>query len=308
MTSSYVSLFARAPKAEAQAPIHLRYEDLTQDGQLKITALLQAVGRTGFQQLWVKHPLIASYRAGVVPILTRLVMQTDVEPTLLGSELQASGGLTLAREDDASGAPQALFLNMFAELHGQRGRSFGPQPEGAGERVRLGRVFAEHTFTKPFAPAGQRKVQRFDVPGQPALPDAKHTRRSVSDVLEPEAGDRLLDAVFRADAAPWVFGMTHTDHNQHVNSLVYASLFEDAALRRLAEHGVDTRLHAASIELVYRKPCFAGERVVCQLRAFERDGEHGAVGYVGSEGVSADRAHCALRLAFRRAARSATHA
>lgn len=301
MTSQYSSLFERASAERARASIHLRYEDLTQGGQLKITSLLEVTGRTGFAHLWVHHPLIATMNQGILPILTRLVMQTEAEPTLLGAVLEADGGMELSREQSAGGEVQALFVNMFADLYGPRGRSFGPQPEGAGERVRLGRVFAEHTFTKPFAPAGQRKVLAFEVPGQPALPEATHTRKSITALLAPEPGDAWLDGDFQPDAAPWVFGMVHTDHNQHVNSLVYASLFEDSALRRLSEHGLDTRLQAASIELVYRKPCFAGERVLCHLRAFESGGLPGAVGYVTAPGTPPERAHCALRLLFRRA-------
>lgn len=284
----------------AKAPLSLRYEDLTQDGQIKLTSLLQAVGSTGFAQVWVKHPLLATFSQGILPILTRLVIHTEAAPTLLGATLQAQGGMQTAREENAEGEVQALLLNMFAEVHGPLGRSFGPQPEGAGKRVRLARVFAEHTFTKPFAPAGQRKVLSFDIPGQPAIPEALHTRKLLPELLAPEAGDEPLDHEFMPDEAPWVFGMVHTDHNQHVNSLVYASLFENTALRRLADHGIDTRLHAASIELVYRKPCFAGERVICHVRAFTRDGEPGAIGYVAPLGARAERAHCALRLSFRR--------
>jgi hypothetical protein len=239
---------------------------------------------------------------GILPILTRLVMSSEASPTMLGAPLEAEGRIQLAREDNASGQVQALVLNMAAEVYGPLGRSFGPQPQGAGQRVLLGRAFGEHTFTRPFAPAGERKVLRFDVPGQISVPEAKYTRRQLADVLGGEAGDEYLDAAFTADVAPWAFGMSHTDHNQHVNSLIYGTLFEDTALRRLSEHGVDTRLQAAAIELVYRKPCFAGQRVLCSLRAFKQ-GEHvGAIGYVAPEGVAAERAHCALRLLFRRAA------
>jgi hypothetical protein len=285
----------------ARADLDLRYEDLTQDGQLKIARLLNAVGSTGFAQLWVKHPLARTGGSGIMPILTRLLMTTEASPTMLGTRLQAEGRLELAHEANAAGEVQALLLNMFADVYGTLGRSFGAQPEGAGQRVLLGRAYAEHTFTKPFAPAGQRKVLAFDVPGQPAVPAQRCERRTAPHVLAEQAGDEFFDAAFLPDAAPWVFGMVHTDHNQHVNSLVYATRFEDAALRRLAEHGQDTRLQAASIELVYRKPCFAGQRLLCQLRAFRAGDQLGALGYVAPEGSPIDKAHCALRLQLRRA-------
>jgi hypothetical protein len=284
-----------------RAQIHLRYEDLTQDGHLKITRMLHAVGSAAFAQLWIKHPLIQTMQQGILPILSRLLMTTEPNPVMLGPTLDAEGRFQLAHEADASGEVKALLLNMSAEVFGIKGRSYGAPPEGAGQRVCVGRAVAEHVFTRPFAPPNERKVLRFELPGQPSVPEARHVRRLVADVLAGAPGDAWLDPALAPDPAPWVFGMVHTDNNQHVNSLVYGTLFEDAVLRRLSDHGIDTRLHAASLELVYRKPCFAGQRVVCQLRAF-RNGEHvGAIGYVAPAGAAPDKACCAMRLELRKA-------
>jgi len=285
----------------ASADIELRYEDLTQDGQLKITRLLQALGVASFGKLWVHHPLVQTMGSGIMPILTRLSLSTEAASTMLGSKLQAVGRMELAHEANAQQEVQSLLLNMSADVYATLGRSFGPQPEGAGQRVLIGRAFGEHTFTRPFAPAGQRKVLAFDVPGQPAVPPARAERRQLAHVLAPQPDDQFLDAAFVTDPAPWAFGMVHTDHNQHVNSLVYGTLFEDAVLRRLAHHGVDTRLHAAHLDLVYRKPCFAGQRVICHLRAFRNGARVGAVGWVAPEGAPLEKAHTGLRLELRTA-------
>jgi hypothetical protein len=297
--------FPAAPEVPAQqrasASFELRYDDLTQDGHVKLTALPNAIGRACFAKLWVHHPLLAVYQQGIVPILTRLVIESDPASTPLGAHGEADGTMELAHELDSAGQVSALVLNMAAEVRGPLGRSYGQQPPGAGSKVSLGRVFSEHVFTKPFAPAGERKVLRFDVPGQPAVPETRYQRRTLAELLQLPAAAQPLDEHFVTDPAAWVFGLTHTDNNQHVNSLVYPRLFEDAALRRLFDRGQGSRLLARATELVYRKPCFAGDRVVCSMRAFVVGETHGVVGYVGGEATAPERAHCAIRMLFRSA-------
>jgi acyl-CoA thioesterase FadM len=64
--------------------------------------------------------------------------------------------------------------------------------------------------------------------------------------------------------------MLHTDSNQHVNSLVYPRLFEEAVVRALTDRaGVPDpgSLLARSIELRYRKPFFTGERAAIAIHA-----------------------------------------
>ena len=61
------------------------------------------------------------------------------------------------------------------------------------------------------------------------------------------------------DPTPLPLGLAHTDANQHVNSLVYPRLFEEAVLRRLATLGKPTALLTRRAEVAFRKPAFAGE-------------------------------------------------
>jgi hypothetical protein len=213
--------------------------------------------------------------------------------------VEAHGALQLAHERDEAEQVTGLFVNMFAEVMAPLGRSFGEQRPGAGRLVCVGRVFSEHTFTKPFAPAGQRKVLAIETPGQPYLPETRYSRRQLPELLRVPSESQVLDASLTKDVAPWSFGLTHTDNNQHVNSLVYARLFEDAALRRFSEHGESTLLLAEAIEIVYRKPCFAGETLTCMLQTFKVGETLQAVGYLGAAGVAPERAHCAIRMRFR---------
>jgi hypothetical protein len=85
-----------------------------------------------------------------------------------------------------------------------------------------------------------------------------------------------------------------------VNSLAYLELFEDAALRRLFELGHATgSLLVETMEVAYRKPCFAGERMQVSMQGFERDGELGMLAFLGEPGQPRERSHCTCRLIFR---------
>jgi acyl-CoA thioesterase FadM len=220
---------------------------------------------------------------GVVPILTRLVIEGTPGPFAVQGRLTAHGAFELSHARGASGDVERIFLDMWADVTAPIGRTHGPPPERAGEVTTAGRIFAEHVFTRLFAPPAERKVTRFDAPGVEPLPPTQRETRALSAILELPPGAVPLDAALRADATPIVFGVTHTDSNQHVNSLVYPRLFEDAALRRFASHGKSTAVLARSIEIGFRKPCFAGETMRIALRAYLLGDKLGAVGVYVSE-------------------------
>jgi hypothetical protein len=272
-----------------------RYEDLTQDGHLKLTALPTALGRACFAELWPQHPLAGLAREGVWPILSRLAIEVEAASAKLLGALEGRGVLRLAHERDADEHVRAIFLNAEASVWAtaRRGRS-----DDAPRQVRVGRVVGDHVFTRPHADKASRKVLRFDVPGYPALPTQRYARPKFDQTLRLSAKARALESDFSADVAPWVFGLTHTDGNQHVNSLVYIRLFEDAALRRLAVLGRSTAVLARGLEIHYRKPCFAGEQLSCMLQAYAtRDGD-AVVGYIAEPGAPLVQARCAVRMQF----------
>ncbi len=109
----------------------------------------------------------------------------------------------------------------------------------------------------------------------------------------------------RLDPTPVVFGLVHTDPNQHANFLAYPSFAEDAALRRLRELGESTSVLARVMEVGYRKPSFAGETLGLVLQAFRWNGDLGIVAaFVDappSDGTfgSPRALRCALRARFR---------
>ena len=86
---------------------------------------------------------------------------------------------------------------------------------------------------------------------------------------------------------PLRFGVMHTDPNNHVNSLVYPRVFEEAAMA--LRGGIDP---ARALEVVWRKPIFAGERVTLD-QWLCADGEvHGA--FLDDTGA----ARCRLTMRF----------
>jgi hypothetical protein len=286
-----------APAQRGVGTSAMRYEDVTQDGRLALHALPHALGDVIWRGLLVGHPLAATQRSGVIPILHRFVLESSGGPVSVRNPLAAAGCFELAHTVDETGATERLLLNMWLRLSAPRGRTHGPPPDGAGEVIPVGRVFAEHVFTRPFAPPGERRITRFELPGLPTVPERRHAWRPFDAVLAAPPGAVPLDEAPVSDGAPFRFGLNHTDSNQHVNSLVYPRLFLEAALRRFAAHGRSTALIARRCEIAYRKPCFAGDEARIELTAFTDGDDLCAVGAFLGEGGSP---HCAIAMRFTR--------
>jgi hypothetical protein len=282
----------------AVAESTLRYEDVSQDGRLMVLALPHTIGDVIWRKLLMHHPAASAPQKGIVPILTRFVIEGGAGPVSVRRPLDASGAYQFSHTVDASGAVDRILINMWTSLTAPAARTNGPPPPNAGEPLAVGRVFAEHVMTRLFAPPAERKVLSLDVDGESRVPHARWTWRPLDAVLEPPAGATWLDDAFTPDAADVVFGLHHTDSNQHVNSLQYPRLFQDAALRRFAQLGRDARVLTRRIEIAYRKPCFAGERIQIVMRAFAAGSDLGAVGAFVSASAPLERPHCVVQARF----------
>jgi hypothetical protein len=297
----FPALTQLAGEQRANGSVFVRYEDIAQDGSLKVGGMLPGVGLVAMGKLWFKTELSRATRPqGVLPILTRLVMQSTGGPMAVRTPFEAEGAYELAHVRDEQGAVTRILLHARAELHAPIGRTHPPQPANFGERVHVGRVFTEHVFTRPFGPRGERKVVALPSADGPVVPGPTLVAHDPLATLELPSGARWLEDHLKQDDAPLAFGLTHTDSNQHVNSLVYPQLFEDAALRRVMDLGHDTSaLLVDHIDVSFRKPCFAGQRMFLWVRAFDRAGTLGVVGYLGEQGSEPSRAHCLCALTFR---------
>lgn len=267
----------------AEGPFALRYEDISQHGKLLLDAMPLALGASIWQILGAHESVAHMRETGVLPILSRLHLRSGNGPLSVNSRVRCTGAFQYARSENPDGSVDKLLLNMWCNILGTADRTYGPKPENAGKELLAGRVFAEHTFTKLFAPKEERQVKRLDFPGIEPIPSAQYPLRAPEKTLVLPSGAAFLDERFEPDEAPIVFGLDHTDSNMHVNSLVYPRLFIEAGLRRLYHHGKRGALVAHSAELAYRKPSFAGDRVRALVRAFQSGDSLGIAGVLVGE-------------------------
>ncbi len=259
---------AVAPDQHCLGELSLRYEDVTQDGYLVVEAAPTALGEI-WRRLEGDQRAALGSEEGVLPILSRLVVESGEGPISVFPPCEVRGAYHVAHTVDDGGSVDKLILGMWASIGAGIGRTQGEPPADAGRAVVAARVFAEHVFTRPFGPPEQRKVRALLRDGAPFVPPDRWVHRGPEASLTLPEGAVALDPEPVPDAASTVFGLDHTDSNQHVNSLVYTRLFIEAALRRLDALGEPrARLRARAVEIAYRKPSFAGERVRPLLTAF----------------------------------------
>ncbi|EYF02214.1 Hypothetical protein CAP_7357 [Chondromyces apiculatus DSM 436] len=265
------------PDQQSVASMTLRYSDVTQDGRMSVLAIPHGNSPALWDALLRDHPVSRALAAqGVLPIMSRLLVESGEGPLSASAVVDLRVAYQLAHTLGEDGDVERLVMLSWLTLHAPRGATHPPQPPGAGEPIQVGRCFAEHVFTRPFAPPAERKVLSFDVADMEPVPAARYTWQPPETLLHLPADAVPLDAELRADPTDIVFGLDHTDSNHHVNSLVYPQIFIDAALRRLGAlvQSVPRRCH--HLEVAYRKPSFAGERLRIHLRAFSFGGTFGA--------------------------------
>jgi hypothetical protein len=281
-------------------PVPLRFEDVTQDGRLALEALPNAFGTVLWRDILPSHPVVRQCRErGIVAILTRFVLEGLPGPFSALSILEAEAHVRVAFSEDGH-----LMLDAWGDAYGAIGVTYGSVPH-AGQRAVAGRIFAQHTFTRLFAPPGARRVTRQDVADLVGSIDERPALPTSDALATTPPGAFPIDAVARLDPTRLAFGLVHTDSNQHVNSLVYLRVFEEAALRRFAELGRSTAVLARHLDIAYRKPCFAGQTMRVLLQAFEQNGRLGVLGSLVPEvaggadrDIAAGRAHTVARLTF----------
>ena len=264
------------PGHSAATTAYLRYEDVTQDGRLIPVAAPSALSGL-WREVLVNHAgHLNAIKAGIIPILTRLTINTLEQPIRVDRLTESRTGFALAH--DLQGADVSrLFMNVWCEIRGVAGK-LGRNPT-AGDLALAGSLFAEHTYTRPLAPPDQRKVTRFGVEGLPDVPELRYAAPAPQTAQEPPEGGTWLDEL-APDPAEYAFTLDQTDSNQHVNSLVYIRVFHDALNRRLAAAGRPMRLRSRAFDIAYRKPSFAGDRVRTSLRLFEHGDGLGAAGMI----------------------------
>jgi hypothetical protein len=249
---------ARGYESTSTTELRPRYDDVSQDGKVQLTTMMPGLGAV-WRSFGETKELGAWFREqGILPVLRRLVIAGEGGPFSAGCPLESTGTWRLARETGGD----RIFLDMWLEVRAPNARTLAPPPAADAPRVLAGRIHAEHVLTKPFAPPGERKVTRIDVPGLPSVPDDTHPF---------EEAEALVAGLPLERIAERRFGAIHTDSNQHVNSLVYARLFEEAVVAELFDRASELGLTrpadylSRALEIRWRKPLFAGDRAAILL-------------------------------------------
>lgn len=299
------------PEQQAQATRPTRYEDVTQDGRLRFLSLPNLMGDVTWRNLLANHPAHDwMFESGVVPILSRMVLRTTPGPMPPAALVDVKGWYQLAHHRNENNQIEKLFMNMGATIFAPQGYSYKEAISPGTSRIEVGSVFAEHVFTRLFAPPDQRKVTSLDGAPMPAIPNDRYCFNPAENLLATNGITPFAntESTYHLDPVSIVFGLPHTDANQHVNSLVYPRLFEEATFRRAAALGVNiTTLQTEACEIAFRKPSFVGETVMILLRlvTFVENGKTrlGAVGAFVDAGISSSdliagkgRPRCCIRL------------
>lgn len=266
-----------------------RHEDVNQNGRFVPTAIVPGLGVTLWSPLHRAMQGFEVFRVeGIVPILRRLVIATRPGPFSIHEPVRYRGTWRFAREIGGD----RLFLNMYLEARAPIASTYGPRPDEGARDARVGRVFAEHVLTRPFAPADARKVTTLVGSAVPKH-FHPHAFESAEDIVG-DVGDRADDR--RAD---FTFGLMHTDANQHVNSLVYPRIFEEMVVRALPSDEARTLVDVA-LEMRWRKPFFAGETADVAFRLERAPARIGgkvlATGVFGPRGAARGKPSCGVRL------------
>src|SRR5829696_6578904 len=191
----------QAHTGEAQ----LRYEDVAQDGRLIPLGLPQSMSALWHHTLRPHPGQRNAIAKGVLPLMTRLTLESLEEAIRVDRPVESHAGFLLAHDREGAGEPR-IFLNVWTELHGAAGR-VGARPPGPP--VLAGRLFAEHTFTRPFAPPDQRRVTRLDFEGYPEIPEARYAAPAGATAGEAPDGAGWLDAL-APDPAEAAFTLDQT--------------------------------------------------------------------------------------------------
>ncbi|MCC6333687.1 MAG: acyl-CoA thioesterase [Myxococcales bacterium] len=244
----------------------LRFEDIAQDGRLMLEPL-----PAGLTPLWrvVEARARGWLATGSIPIINRITAQAGDGPFGMEEPLQVEGAFSLAHTVDEAGQVQRLVFDADVAFTGKVGRTTLAPPDDVGRVVPAGSLRVEHVFTRPFAPKEERRVTFLEEDGQRFVPPARRVWKEPRSTLDVPEGARPLGEDFVRDEVPLVLGLTHTDSNQHVNSLFYPRSFEDAALRHLKRLGRSTEVLGRRLDIAFRRPSFAGEVLHVHLRAYE---------------------------------------
>lgn len=267
--------------AVAEDASSLRYDDLIQDGRLRLESAWRPTGRS----LW-SFPDVArvlrTMESGVTNVLSRVSLQATDAPLVPRAPAKTRVRYRFAHTLNDAGAVDRLLFSTWLTATAL-GRD--------GKEQLAARAYGQRVFTRLHAPPGKHLVTSLSGFGESGIPEHRGTWEPASALLELPEHAEPLDPGPRLDPGRVVFGLSHTDMNQHVNFLMYHRAVEQAALARFVDLGMSAAVVSRESELGYRKPSFAGDVVRIALRAFRVETALGVVAaVVADDGGPSERA------------------
>ena len=253
-----------------RGPLSMRYRDFGQDRRIQLAGIPVCIGEVGWRVVLARHDMVQRLAAdGAATVISRLSLRAAPGPVTIASRLEAD--VVVGPAHDETGR---VYLNMWARL------------EDAKTGIAAGTMFAEHVITRFHGERLVTAIEGLDT-------SARWVRQPALALLDaPTDWTPVGDA--GVDPNEVVFGLDHTDGNRHVNTLVFPRLAVDAGHRLLADHGP---LRAEGIEIGYRKPCFAGERMRIALRPYRTPTGFGVLAHLTD---GSPRPHVTTRIQFSR--------
>lgn len=227
----------------------VRFTDLSERLALKLSALPGYLSRAHFEA-WhrrVGAPNFADFGGVFTPLVHVDLAVTDLAMGSPGMRrvVLVRGHTHLAKTLDAAGNVRHLAREGRYEVTAESGELVG--------RARFVNVFTRYDAD----PARRRVTELPPEMGLGAVPSRLVDIPEVADLVPSVPG---LSPDF-ADDRPRVWHYTQTDANRHVNGMEYLRSMEDFVAEVLSARGHDLRtLYPARARIVYRKPCFRGER------------------------------------------------
>jgi len=248
---------------EATSETSLRYDDVIQDGRIRLESAWRPTGRL----LW-GDPDVARIFRSMQPKQTNVLSRVALQASEAVLEPRAKTRTRVShRFEHTLGSDGEVDRLLFSTWVTTEGRG----PDGVFRPA--SRAYGQRVFTRIDAPPGQHLVTTLAGFGESGVPPHRVTWEPATRLLDLPDGAIALEESPRLDSIPLLFGLSHTDLNQHVNFLMYHRAIEQAALSRAVALGVGARLASREIDLGYRKPSFAGEQVRIALQAFRRAGD-----------------------------------
>jgi hypothetical protein len=276
--------------------IDVRYEDVAQDGRPLLECVPPSLGCVWRKEL-ANHPDAPKTQGlGIVPILTRIevALGEDSFSPMQRFDVEGRAGM-LAATNAEDGYKRAL-LDIETIVYGKTSHALLPRT-GPSERREVGRIRAEHVLTKLFAKKDERRVTPEDVRAAGVRLDGARVWSRPQQIVEAPDGVTAIDGDFVRDTVPLAMGLMHTDSNQHVNSLVYPRLFEEAVMRRLHSLGRSRAVLSRALSIGWRRPSFAGDVLHVEMRLFEKGARLVACGmFFGENERDRARARCYVRV------------